>query len=77
MLGQDVMRAAGDRGVGLTHAELDVTDAGAVADALAGATVINCAGLHRRGRRRGGSRTPLTRVNERGRAQRGARRPRA
>jgi dTDP-4-dehydrorhamnose reductase len=43
MLGQDVMRAAGDRGVGLTHAELDVTDAAAVADALAGATVINCA----------------------------------
>ena len=44
MLGQDVMRAAGDRGVGLAHAELDVTDAGAVSDALRGATVINCAG---------------------------------
>lgn len=43
MLGQDVMRAAGDRGVGLTHAELDVTDATAVAEALSGATVINCA----------------------------------
>ena len=43
MLGQDVMRVAGDRGVGLTHAELDVTDAAAVADALAGATVVNCA----------------------------------
>jgi dTDP-4-dehydrorhamnose reductase len=43
MLGQDVMRAAGDRGVGLTRAELDVTDAAAVADALGGATVINCA----------------------------------
>jgi dTDP-4-dehydrorhamnose reductase len=43
MLGQDVMRAAGDRGVALTHADLDVTDAAAVADALAGATVINCA----------------------------------
>jgi dTDP-4-dehydrorhamnose reductase len=43
MLGQDVMRAAGDRGVGFTHAELDVTDAAAVRDALAGATVVNCA----------------------------------
>jgi dTDP-4-dehydrorhamnose reductase len=43
MLGQDVMRAAGDRGVGFTHAELDVTDAASVADALAGATVVNCA----------------------------------
>ena len=43
MLGQDVMRAAGDRGVGFTHAELDVTDAVSVADALAGATVVNCA----------------------------------
>jgi dTDP-4-dehydrorhamnose reductase len=43
MLGQDVLRAAGARGVGLTHAELDVTDAVAVAEALGGATVINCA----------------------------------
>jgi dTDP-4-dehydrorhamnose reductase len=43
MLGQAVMRAAGDRAVGLTHADLDVTDAGAVAHTLAGATVINCA----------------------------------
>jgi dTDP-4-dehydrorhamnose reductase len=43
MLGQDVMRVAGDRAVGLTHAELDVTDRAAVADALGGATVINCA----------------------------------
>jgi dTDP-4-dehydrorhamnose reductase len=43
MLGQDVMRIAGDRAVGLTHAELDVTDRAAVADALGGATVINCA----------------------------------
>lgn len=43
MLGQDVLRAAGDRGVGLTHGELDVTDAMAVANALAGSTVINCA----------------------------------
>ena len=37
------MRARGDRGVGFPHAELDVTDAGAVREALAGATVINCA----------------------------------
>ncbi len=43
MLGQDVMRALGERGVGFTHAELDVTDAGAVREALAGTTVINCA----------------------------------
>jgi len=43
MLGQDVLRAAGDRAVGLTRAELDTTDAAAVADALGGATVINCA----------------------------------
>jgi len=38
-----VLRAAGGRGAGLTHAELDVTDAAAVTVALAGATVINCA----------------------------------
>jgi dTDP-4-dehydrorhamnose reductase len=44
MLGQDVLRAAGERGVGLTRAELDVTDRAAVTDALGGATVINCAG---------------------------------
>src|SRR3954470_19025094 len=43
MLGQAVMRAAGDRGVGLTHAELDVTDAAAVAGTLDAATVVNCA----------------------------------
>ena len=43
MLGQDVMRAAGDGAVGFTHAELDITDAAAVREALAGATVINCA----------------------------------
>jgi len=43
MLGQDVMRVLGERGAGLTHAELDVTEPDAVADALAGATVINCA----------------------------------
>ena len=44
MLGRDVLRAAGGRAVGLARAELDVTDADAVAGALAGATVINCAG---------------------------------
>jgi len=43
MLGQDVMRVAGERAVGFTHAELDVTDAAAVREALGGATVINCA----------------------------------
>ena len=43
MLGQDVMRAAGDRGAGFTRAELDVTDAAAVTGALRGATVVNCA----------------------------------
>src|SRR3954471_9911862 len=43
MLGQAVMSAVGDRAVGLTRADLDVTDAAAVADALGGATVINCA----------------------------------
>ena len=44
MLGQDVLRAAGGRAVGLSRAELDVTDADAVAGALGGTTVINCAG---------------------------------
>ena len=44
MLGQDVMRVVGDAAVGLSHAELDVTDAAAVREALAGAElVINCA----------------------------------
>jgi dTDP-4-dehydrorhamnose reductase len=43
MLGQDVVRAAGDRAVALTRADLDVTDRAAVRDALRGATVINCA----------------------------------
>jgi dTDP-4-dehydrorhamnose reductase len=43
MLGQDVMRALGDRGVGLSRTDLDVTAAAAVREALAGATVINCA----------------------------------
>src|SRR5215204_3716850 len=43
MLGQDIVRAAGGAAVALTRAELDVTDAAAVREALAGATVINCA----------------------------------
>jgi dTDP-4-dehydrorhamnose reductase len=43
MLGRDVVRAAGDRAVALTHADLDVTDRAAARDALGGATVINCA----------------------------------
>ena len=44
MLGRAVTRAAGEGALALTRAELDVTDAGAVRDALAGAgTVINCA----------------------------------
>ena len=43
MLGQDVVRAAGDGAVALSRAELDVTERGAVLDALRGATVINCA----------------------------------
>jgi dTDP-4-dehydrorhamnose reductase len=43
MLGQDIVRAAGGTAVALTHADLDVTDAAAVREALAGATVINCA----------------------------------
>jgi dTDP-4-dehydrorhamnose reductase len=43
MLGQDIVRAAGGAAVALSHADLDVTDAGAARAALAGATVINCA----------------------------------
>jgi dTDP-4-dehydrorhamnose reductase len=43
MLGQDIVRAGGGATVPLTHADLDVTDAAAVREALAGATVINCA----------------------------------
>src|SRR5215211_7467937 len=43
MLGQDVVRATGDRAVALSRAALDVTDRGAVLDALRDATVINCA----------------------------------
>jgi dTDP-4-dehydrorhamnose reductase len=43
MLGRDVVRAAGERVVGLTRTELDVTDRAAVQEALRGATVVNCA----------------------------------
>jgi dTDP-4-dehydrorhamnose reductase len=44
MLGQDVVRAAGDGTVALSRGDLDVTDAAAVREALAGAdVVINCA----------------------------------
>ena len=44
MLGRAVTRAAGDGALALTRADLDVTDAVAVRDALAGVgTAINCA----------------------------------
>ena len=43
MLGQDIVRAAEDDVVALTHSDLDVTDAGAARELLAGTTVINCA----------------------------------
>ena len=43
MLGQDIVSAAGGEAVALTRAELDVTDADAAREALAGSTVINCA----------------------------------
>ena len=44
MLGRDVMSVAGRDAVGLARAELDVTNAPAVREALAGAeVVINCA----------------------------------
>jgi dTDP-4-dehydrorhamnose reductase len=43
MLGRDVVGAAGDDAVALAHADLDVTDAAAVREALHGATVVNCA----------------------------------
>jgi dTDP-4-dehydrorhamnose reductase len=44
MLGQDVVRALGDDAVALARADLDVTDAAAVREALAGAdVVVNCA----------------------------------
>ena len=43
MLGQDIVRAGGDAALALTRADLDVTDAAAVREALGRATVINCA----------------------------------
>ena len=43
MLGQDIVRAAGNDAVALTRADLDVMDADAVRERLAGRTVINCA----------------------------------
>jgi dTDP-4-dehydrorhamnose reductase len=43
MLGRDLRQVLGGDAVAFTHAELDVTDTAAVADALSGATVINCA----------------------------------
>jgi dTDP-4-dehydrorhamnose reductase len=43
MLGQDVVRVAGNDAAPLTRAELDVTDADAVREVLTGSTVINCA----------------------------------
>jgi dTDP-4-dehydrorhamnose reductase len=44
MLGQDVVRVLGEDAVALSRADLDVTDAAAVGDALAGAdVVVNCA----------------------------------
>ena len=43
MLGQDIVRAAGTDVVALTRADLDVTDADAVRERLAGSTLINCA----------------------------------
>jgi dTDP-4-dehydrorhamnose reductase len=43
MLGQDIVQAASGEALALTRADLDVTDALAARDALAGATVINCA----------------------------------
>jgi dTDP-4-dehydrorhamnose reductase len=39
------VRAAGSDAVALTHADLDVTDADATRELLAGSTVINCAAL--------------------------------
>jgi dTDP-4-dehydrorhamnose reductase len=44
MLGQDVVQVAGDRAVALARTDLDVTDAPAVREAVAGRNiVINCA----------------------------------
>jgi dTDP-4-dehydrorhamnose reductase len=46
MLGREVVRAASEHEVvALTHAELDITDEEAVAAAVAGCVVINCAGF--------------------------------
>jgi dTDP-4-dehydrorhamnose reductase len=46
MLGREVVRAAGEHDVvGLTHAELDVTDPDAVAAAVEDRVVVNCAGF--------------------------------
>ena len=49
-LGQDLVRALGDRAVGLTHQDLDVTDGVAVQQAIASRRpdwVINTAAFHR------------------------------
>jgi dTDP-4-dehydrorhamnose reductase len=43
MLGQDIVRAAGGDVAALTRADLDVTNADAASELLAGSTVINCA----------------------------------
>ncbi len=49
-LGQDLVRALGDRAIGLTHQDLDVTDGVAVLQAISSRTpdwVINTAAFHR------------------------------
>jgi len=57
MLGRDlvaVLEARGEAVTGLSRSDLDITDAGAVRDALARwqpAVVVNCGGLDRGGRR--------------------------
>ena len=43
MLGQDVLRRAEGGAVGLTRAELDVTDRDAVRAAIGPGDVVNCA----------------------------------
>ena len=43
MLGQDIVRVAGNDVVAVTRSDLDVTDADAARELLAGSTVINCA----------------------------------
>ena len=73
MLGQDVMRLLGDDAVGLTRAELDVTDAAAVRDAVGRGEPRRghqLRRLHERGRRRG-ARGRGAAGERRGRAQRG------